>query len=150
MRSIQQLWGLIKAPAKSLGKALFKKTQARHLYPEFNFKVYVTDEGVRLVRPDGKEESVAWNSLKTVIIETSDTGPWGADVLWALVCEDGKVGCVIPQGADGEEPLLKRLQALPGFSNEALIEAMGSTSNRKFLCWERVGGSGVIPNRLCH
>ena len=33
--------------------------------------------------------------------------------------------------------LLSRLQQLPGFDNEAVIKAMGSTNNAKFLCWKR-------------
>jgi hypothetical protein len=46
-------------------------------------------------------------------------------------------GCAVPQGATGDRLLLERLQALPGFDNNAVIEAMSSTSRRRFLCWQR-------------
>jgi hypothetical protein len=60
------------------------------------------------------------------------------DVFWLLHGTDG--GCAIPQGATGEKELLERLQALPGFDNAKVIEAMGSSSDRRFLCWQRHAG----------
>jgi hypothetical protein len=46
-------------------------------------------------------------------------------------------GCRSRQGATGDDQLLERLQALPGFDNNAVIAAMSSASNRRFLCRER-------------
>jgi len=37
--------------------------------------------------------------------------------------------------------LLVRLQQLPGFNNEAVIKAMGSTTHNKFVCWKRTSDS---------
>jgi hypothetical protein len=96
---------------------------------------------VRCERPDGRVESVAWNDLEAVIVETTDEGPWAADVFWILARTNMAMGCVIPQGATGEKALLERLQKLPGFDNKALIQAMGSTSNAKFLCWKKSADS---------
>ena len=76
-----------------------------------------------------------WDDLQRVEIVTTDHGPFAPDVFWVL--HGLKAGCVIPQGATGEKELLERLQALPGFRYEAVIEAMSSTENRRFLCWER-------------
>ena len=105
------------------------------MQPEAAFVVTLTAEGVTCRRPDGKIESVAWDDLQGVLIETNDEGPIGTDVYWILVGKHS--GCVIPQGATGEDALLKQLQALPGFDNEALIASMSSTENRRFLCWKR-------------
>jgi hypothetical protein len=44
---------------------------------------------------------------------------------------------VIPQAAPGASQLLERLQQLPGFNNQAVIDSMGCTDNKQFLCWER-------------
>ena len=44
----------------------------------------------------------------------------------------------MPQSADGADALLARLQQLPGFNNEAVIEAM-SSADRTFVCWKRTG-----------
>jgi hypothetical protein len=105
------------------------------MYPEQTVVVTITEQGVSCSRPDGAVESVAWDDLQGVIIETTDTGPFAPDVFWVLVGEHG--GCVIPQGATGEKELLNRLQALDGFDNEVLIQAMMSSENQRFLCWEK-------------
>jgi len=47
------------------------------------------------------------------------------------------VGAPYPQGATGDRHLLERLQALSEFDNRAFIEAMSSTSARRFLCWQK-------------
>ena len=86
-------------------------------------------------RPAGETEYVAWQDLRAVLIQTTDEGPWTVDVYWILLGDHG--GCVVPQGAAGEEGLLARLQQLPGFDHGAVIAAMASTDNARFLCWER-------------
>ena len=106
------------------------------LQPESQFVVRVTDSDVVCERPDGQTERVAWDELQAFIVETTDEGPWAADVIWILVGANNS-GCIIPQGATGDKALLERLQQLPGFNNEEFIRAMGSTSNQKFRCWQR-------------
>ena len=102
---------------------------------ERRFVVEVTGAGVTCCRPGGPTESVEWDDLQKVFIRTTDEGPFAPDVFWILAGRKG--GCVVPQGATGEDVLLERLQALPGFDNEALIKAMASTSNQDFVCWQR-------------
>jgi hypothetical protein len=89
--------------------------------------------------PDGISESVRFDSLRAVVVETNDLGPFTADVFWILVGE-GTSGCYIPQGATGDAQLLELLQTLPGFDNEQFIASMGSTSCQKFLVWQRDAG----------
>ena len=103
--------------------------------PEAAFVVSLSEAGVSCRRSDGKIEAVEWDDLQGVLIETNDQGPIGTDVYWILARKNS--GCVIPQGATGEDALLKRLQALPGFDNQALIDAMSSTENQRFLCWKK-------------
>lgn len=118
-------------------KRLFRRNAEPQLYynPEAKFVVTVNDASVRCIRPNGDSEEVKWADLRAVLIETNDTGPVGVDVLWILVGTEG--GCIVPAGASGEARLLDALQRLPGFDNEAMIAAMGSVENRKFLCWEK-------------
>ena len=111
---------------------IFRRRKARQ--PD---RVSFTDEVVCRIRPDGVEERIRWDELHEVGILTTDEGPIQEDVFFLLIASDGKSGCVVPQGAEGCGHLLKRLQKLPGFDNEAVIRAMGSTSNGKFLCWKR-------------
>jgi hypothetical protein len=109
------------------------------LIPESLYLVQISSTDVSCVRPDGKVERVNWDDLERVEILTTDAGPFAPDVFWVLLGSKG--GCVIPQGATGEKELLRRLQTLPGFSNEAVIEAAPSTECRRFLCWEKGVGT---------
>lgn len=119
-----------------LKRLLGKDKNRRAPYnPEAEFVVEVDDRLVRCTRPNGEVEQVDWEDLRAVILETNDTGPIGMDVLWILVGTDS--GCVIPQGARGEDALIRALQRLPGFDNEAMIRASTSVENRQFLCWEK-------------
>jgi hypothetical protein len=117
---------------------LFKRDAKRSpnkLMPEAAFIVRIENNEIINERPEGKRERVSLSELKAVIIETNDTGPWGTDILWILV-GTGQTGCVFPGGATGEKDILEAVQKLPGFDNEAFIQAMTSTSNQRFLCWE--------------
>ncbi len=93
------------------------------------------DERVTRTLPDGRTESVRWDELVAVAIETSDAGPFGDDVAWILA--GTAAGCLIPSETPGMDALLIRLQQLPGFDNEAVIAAMGCTTNATFPCWRR-------------
>ncbi len=93
------------------------------------------DDFVRCRRPGGSEESVRWSHLECVIVQTTEAGPAAEDVFLILAERDR--GCVVPQTAMGTEVLLARLQELPGFDNQAYIDAMGTTSEAKFECWRR-------------
>ena len=100
-------------------------------------RVIYDDIAVTRTRSDGVEETIRWVDLHEVGILTTDEGPVREDVFYLLIAEDGKSVCVVPQSSEGCDQLLERLQELPGFYNEAVIKAMGSTSNAKFVCWKR-------------
>jgi hypothetical protein len=91
--------------------------------------------GVTRTMPDGRTESILWDELQEVNIVTTDEGPAVDDVFWVL-SGNGK-GCAVPSESVGMKELLNRLQSLPGFNNAAVIQAMGSTQNAKFVCWKR-------------
>jgi len=107
------------------------------LYPESLHVVTTDTAGVACRHPDGQVESIAWDDLDAVVVETNDTGPFGTDVLWLLVGKAGRGGCVVPQGATGERELLDALFRLPGFDSEQFIAAMACTEDRTFVCWRR-------------
>jgi|SRR6185436_16010459 hypothetical protein len=96
----------------------------------------IDDVGVRRVLGDGKIEAVAWKDLVEVEIVTTDEGPFVDDVFFLLVGAEG-TGCCVPQGAPGSEGLLDRLQGLPEFDNEKVIQAMGCAENARFVCWRK-------------
>jgi hypothetical protein len=111
-------------------------TSESKLIPESLYSITVTDTEFLYTHPDGKQEIVEWTDLEAVDVETTDQGPLLPDVFWVLTGTKSK--CVVAQGAAGENALIQRLQALPGFSNERMIAAMASTSNQRFECWKRI------------
>lgn len=98
--------------------------------------LHIDDHVVRRELGDGTFEEVAWKDLVEVDIITTDEGPYVDDVFWILVAADGS-GCAVPQEMPGSEELLRRVQALPGFDNDAVIRAMGCAENAKFVCWKK-------------
>ncbi|MBD3654739.1 hypothetical protein [Kangiella sp.] len=103
----------------------------------FEAEVTVTDKDgtITVAYPDGTIQTILWDKMESIEVHTNDSGPWGADVWWVLRATD--CFCSYPQGATGEDALIPKYQALPGFDNEELIKAMGCTSNREFICWHR-------------
>jgi hypothetical protein len=91
--------------------------------------------GVTCRWPDGPVQSVTWDDLDAVEIRTTDWGPFVEDVY--LMLHAGDDGCVVPQESEGFDPLLRRLQSLPGFDNGAICSAMKCTDNAVFPCWRR-------------
>lgn len=88
---------------------------------------------------DNTIESVTWSDLALVEIRTTSDGPFAEDVFWVLHGRTG-AGVVVPSSAAPDD-LLPRLQALPGFNNEALIESMNSTTEATFECWRNSDGT---------
>jgi len=95
------------------------------------------DETIRRVMDGGAVETIRWDDLSAIMIETTDAGPFADDVFWILVAEDLQSGCVIASEAVGAEALIERLMTLPDFNYETMIQAMASTDNAKFLVWEK-------------
>ncbi|HMW02599.1 MAG TPA: hypothetical protein PKE58_20845 [Acidobacteriota bacterium] len=110
-------------------KSLFQRK------PDPALSISVTDEGVTRILGNGKVESVTWDDLAEVAILTTSAGPFEEDVYWLLIGKSGG-GCAVPQSLDPQGEILKRLQTLPGFDNEAVIRAMGSVENATFVCWK--------------
>jgi hypothetical protein len=98
--------------------------------------ITVDDDGVRRLLADGTEESVTWADLAEVAIRTTPEGPWKEDVFFLLV-RSGGGGCAVPAGDPSADALMSRLQSLPGFDNEAFIEAMTTMDDGLFVVWQR-------------
>lgn len=100
--------------------------------------VTIDAEWITCRHSSARTQAMRWSDLKAVLLETTDQGPFQNDVFWVLVGEDGR--CVVPQEADGSQQLLARLQTLPGFDSNAVVEAMGSAENKTFVCWRKPEG----------
>jgi hypothetical protein len=54
-------------------------------------------------------------------------------VFFLLTGRDGS-GCAVPHGEAVGQDLLRWLQALPGFDNQKVCEAMGCAEDALFVC----------------
>jgi hypothetical protein len=73
-------------------------------------------QAITLRHPDGNLQVIDWGELTLVGIRTTDEGPFVADVFWGLHGRDGKPPVIYPQGATGEDELLREMQRrLVGF-----------------------------------
>ena len=107
------------------------------LMSESLFRVEFDEATISVTDPEGVRHSVPWSALTKVAIRTTDAGPHEPDVFWGFHAGSSTPSVVFPQGATGEDQLLEALQSrLPGFRNDQLIQAAGSTSNTFFVLWE--------------
>ncbi len=97
----------------------------------------VSVDSVRIlfIRADDSEVTIAWTGLEAVSIQTTDSGPFRDDLFWLL--ESGGERYRIPSQTPGVDTLMRALQELPGFDNEAIIDASTSLEPRVFECWRR-------------
>jgi len=108
------------------------------LTPESEFVVRFDADAITVIAPNGETQSVMWKDLSRVGIRTSDDGPAQPDVFWGLHTGAEKATLVYPGGSTGEQEILAAMESrLPGFDDNQVIKAMGSTSNAYFLVWEQ-------------
>lgn len=105
------------------------------LYPESCWSLTVTDDALTVTDADGQGRHLALVDLASVVVETNDSGPWGADLWWLLFGLGGKLAVTWPQGATGEAAVIDRLMAMRGFDHQQMIAAMASTENATFILW---------------
>ena len=129
---IRSLFGIKQPRVGNLGGTPNTRPQAF----EAQFSVSFDDKEIKLTVPNGNKFTIEWDNLMGVAIQTTDEGPVQPDVFWLLGTKESSLR--IPQGAQGEQEFLHRLQQLPGFDNKAVIAAMGSANNNLFVCWQRV------------
>jgi hypothetical protein len=99
-------------------------------------QVSFDEEAVTFIQAGGERQVVRWSELVEVGILTTDEGPTVDDVHWILIDEKGE-GFAVPSETEGMSQLVARLQKLPEFDNEAVVQAMGSSQDAKFHCWRR-------------
>jgi hypothetical protein len=115
----------------------WKKKRAANLQPEAQWFIEASGKSLAVRDPEGEFREVIKTDLSGVIIETNDTGPWGADVWWLLFGADDRLACAFPQGATGEQDAVDFLTGLEGFDHRSMISAMSSTHNASFRVWRK-------------
>lgn len=93
-------------------------------------KVSFDDEHIVRHLPDGWTESIRWDQLRKVSILTTDFGPFADDLYWVMTGDAARL--LVPSETAGAKSLLGRLQCLPNFRNESVIEAAGCTDRARW------------------
>lgn len=98
-------------------------------------------EGDDIATSDGSETTrrLAMRELRKVVVQTDDSGPWGADVLYFLFTDDTQPAGVFPIEAQGCQEFVNWLSTLPGFRDRELARAMASTDVARFVVYEAEG-----------
>ena len=82
----------------------------------------------------GPGDVIPWSALREVRVETTAAGPLDEDFFLVLVA-DGRRPVRIP--SPWVAVVLDRVQALPGFDNEAVVLAASCAHKATFPCWQR-------------
>lgn len=99
-------------------------------------RVAVDDAGIAM-DVGGETRRIAWSQVQRVHIESVAGGLNADEVLWVLTPERGATPMRVPQTAPGADLMIARLQQLPGFRYEPMIQSMITTDATQFLVWER-------------
>lgn len=108
-------------------KKFFKKSQPERV-------VFNDDEIIRYLG-DEVIERINWDEITEISVATTDEGPWREDAFILLCNPKTDRGVVVPNGAEGAGDLVGKICDFPGFDEKTFIEAMGCTSNNRFVCW---------------
>jgi hypothetical protein len=108
-----------------------KPAAARQVVPGEPFVINLYDDRLVVHRPDGQREELAWDALERVIVRVSDRAPW-AGPAWLILAGDAANG----------DALVAHLQALPGFHQQkldnALRDAAAGKSRTDAVLWKRI------------
>jgi len=96
-------------------------------------RLLLDERGVRRLSTDGAETSLRWTDLREVRIVSRSARSLSQGVRFEL--RDAATTLSIPR-PEATQDFIDRLQELPGFDTEVLIEAIGSTTDAEFVCWQ--------------
>ena len=80
-------------------------------------------------------EEIALDEITQIDLVTTSEGPFSEDVFAVLRGKDKEI--TIPQNTENFESLFDVFKKFEGFNYEAFIEAMSSTENERFVCWQK-------------
>jgi hypothetical protein len=96
--------------------------------------VQVDDRGVRRL---DRDEAIAWADIERIEVLTTDEGPWQEDFFWLLESAEDKGVTIGGDEAEACKLLAVLQQRYLDLDNEAVIRAVRSTQDARFLIWRR-------------
>ncbi len=106
-------------------------------------RLLITDKGVRRMYANVQLDSIDWEELVAISVSTTADGkiPLEDDFFFFLEGER-EDECIVPNTYATQ--LLPRLQNLPQFDNEALVEAATDESGERRVVWEGKPGQARV------
>ena len=120
-------------------KWLAAKFRERNVSPLAMWSVGIDGECIVTSDGLGTAKTLPISELRKVVVQTDDSGPWGADVLYFLFDGDTEPAAVFPLEAQGCQNFVAWLSTLTGYNDRELARAMGSTSVARFVVFEAEG-----------
>ena len=100
--------------------------------------IELSAEGVVCKYPSLKKtESVRWDQVDQIKVETTDEGPDVCDVFIILIESQNKKGVVLPQDRAETEIVIDKILSFPNFDYRTWVIAMGSAENATFDVWKK-------------
>lgn len=75
--------------------------------------------------------------LQSVVVATDGSGPWGDDFVFLLYSADPDPVGVFPLEANGRADFVDWLSGQPGYSDEEMRKASGSTRAARFTVYQQ-------------
>jgi len=122
-----------------LGYAIWQVLRrAPYLTDQPKGRISAGPDGLSIRTPDGRHMGLPWSDVERVSIRTTDRGPMEQDVWWHFEVTETRGALSVPNDTEGIDAFIADAPTwLPGFDDEAIIEAMGSTGNQEFVVWRR-------------
>ncbi len=95
----------------------YLRTGERPVRPKEKALVEVSPTELIWHEGEDRVETLPWHELESVYVSTTINGPTAPDVFWIFTARGRSIS--IPWGVPGEDVLLRRLQMLAGFDNQA-------------------------------
>lgn len=105
--------------------------------PQSPWSVEVDDQVIRTSDGQGTSRELPVTGLRSVVVATDDSGPWGDDVVFLLYSDAPDPVGLFPLEARGCQDFVAWMSGQPGYRDRELANAMGSTNVARFLVFER-------------
>lgn len=94
-------------------------------------RVEISQDGILLTRKEGSKSLLLFHELEQVEVLSLDQ--------FYYLLNGPQVSLVVGQQAEGSDSLIRFLQALPGFRQASLVEALDLDQGQKLTCWQKPG-----------
>jgi hypothetical protein len=99
--------------------------------------VQIVDGTILTSDGQGATRELAVDDLKSVVVATDDSGPWGDDFVFLLYNERADPVGLFPLEATGRADFVDWLSQQTGYSDSELRKASASTSVARFIVYQR-------------